>query len=181
MWEGLKIVLLSVLAAITYGVLHDQITARICVEYFTIGHVRMWPTDNPTMHGLIWGVIATWWVGAFLGLLLAVAGRFGPGRKRTWRELVRPLRNVLIATAVLATLVGIATALLAFANDFQFGRRWGSSIPREKHAAFLTCLMIHNASYLGAAVFGLTLVLWVARSRWKVVDREAWERMESTR
>ena len=36
--EILKIAGLCILSAIFYGVLHDQVTARVCVEYFTIGH-----------------------------------------------------------------------------------------------------------------------------------------------
>lgn len=36
--EALRIVALSVLAAVTYGVLHDQVTARMCLEYFTVAH-----------------------------------------------------------------------------------------------------------------------------------------------
>lgn len=45
-------VALSVLAAVVYGILHDQITARICVEYFTIGHARLIDSDSPTVLGL---------------------------------------------------------------------------------------------------------------------------------
>jgi hypothetical protein len=40
------IVLLCVLAAVVYGVLHDQVTARICVEYFTIGHLPIFGADR---------------------------------------------------------------------------------------------------------------------------------------
>jgi len=35
--EYIKIVLLAIAAAISYGILHDQITVRVCIEYFTIG------------------------------------------------------------------------------------------------------------------------------------------------
>lgn len=31
--------LLAVIAAILYGIVHDQVTARICLEYFTIRRV----------------------------------------------------------------------------------------------------------------------------------------------
>jgi len=67
------IVLLCVLAAVAYGVVHDQVTVRVCVEYFTVGHPPVFPTDDPTLLGLGWGVLATWWVGVLLGLGLAVA------------------------------------------------------------------------------------------------------------
>ena len=50
--QWITIVLLSVLTCVTYGVVHDQITARICVEYFTIGHPPVFATDDPTLLGL---------------------------------------------------------------------------------------------------------------------------------
>jgi hypothetical protein len=57
--QALAIVLLCVVMAATYGIVHDQITARICVEYFTIGHPPVFGTADPTLLGLGWGVIAT--------------------------------------------------------------------------------------------------------------------------
>lgn len=35
--KAIAIVLLCIASAVVYGILHDQITARLCVEYFTIG------------------------------------------------------------------------------------------------------------------------------------------------
>jgi len=32
--EALKIAVICVTAAVLYGIIHDQFTARICVEYF---------------------------------------------------------------------------------------------------------------------------------------------------
>ncbi|MCA8941727.1 MAG: hypothetical protein KDB80_04135 [Planctomycetes bacterium] len=87
---GLRIVLLCVVAAVGFGIVHDQITARVCVEYFTIGHPRILATDSPTELGIFWGVIATWWVGAILGLGLAFAARRGAAPKRNAASLVRP-------------------------------------------------------------------------------------------
>lgn len=44
--EPLKIILLCLVSAVGYGILHDQVTARICVEYFTIGHPMLFPTTS---------------------------------------------------------------------------------------------------------------------------------------
>ena len=44
--ETIKIILMEVAAAIVYGILHDQITARVCVEYFTIGHAPIFHLDS---------------------------------------------------------------------------------------------------------------------------------------
>src|SRR3954465_1193790 len=83
-----RIVLLSILAAVVYGIVHDQVTARICVEYFTVGHPPVFNTESPTLLGLGWGVIATWWVGLILGVPLAIAARAGRRPKRSAAGLV---------------------------------------------------------------------------------------------
>jgi hypothetical protein len=57
--ETLKIVGFAALAAIVYGIGHDQVTAHLCVEYFTIGHPPIFPTASPFLLALGWGVIAT--------------------------------------------------------------------------------------------------------------------------
>ena len=36
MIQGLRIVFACIVAAVIYGVLHDMITAHMCVEYFTV-------------------------------------------------------------------------------------------------------------------------------------------------
>src|SRR5260370_34486909 len=92
---GVAIVGLCLLAAVVYGIRHDQITARICVEYFTVGHTRVFDTESPTLLGLCWGVIATWWVGFILGIPLAWAARYGKKPKRTAASLIRPLSKLL--------------------------------------------------------------------------------------
>ena len=49
--EAVKIGILCIAVAVVYGILHDQVTARVCVEYFTIGHPPMFPTNSPTLLG----------------------------------------------------------------------------------------------------------------------------------
>ncbi len=56
-------------ASVLYGLLHDQVTARVCVEYFTIGHPRVMASKSPTPLALYWGVVAPWWVGLPAGIL----------------------------------------------------------------------------------------------------------------
>ena len=81
--EPLKILLLCVDAAVVYGILHDSVTARVCVEYFTVGHPPVFDTDSPTLLAFGWGFIATWWVGFILGILAIAACRLGAGRNAT--------------------------------------------------------------------------------------------------
>src|SRR5208283_2655480 len=103
--ESLKILLLCVGMAVVYGIVQDQITARVCVEYFTIGHPPIFHTDDPTVLAFGWGVIATWWVGILLGLPLALIARRGSRPPLAARDLWKPV-------AILMGCVGM-TALVA--------------------------------------------------------------------
>src|SRR5215475_10424584 len=96
MIQTLKIILTCVAAAIIYGIVHDQVTARICIEYFTVFHPPAFATQSPTLLGLGWGIIATWWVGLFLGLLLALSARAGSRPKLSAVQLVRPITKLLL-------------------------------------------------------------------------------------
>jgi hypothetical protein len=53
--HSLAIIGLCILSAVAYGIVHDQISARICVEYFTIGHPPIFDTDDSTLLGIGWG------------------------------------------------------------------------------------------------------------------------------
>jgi hypothetical protein len=154
--KWLAIVALCTAAAIAYGLLHDQVTARICPEYFTIGHAPI-GTDSPTLLGLFWGVVATWWVGAGLGIPLATAARLGRPPRLEPRELSRPLLIVIGATAGAATLAGVLGHLSASHGAVRLVGDLAQRVPREKHTAFLTDLWIHNASYGAGALGGLVL------------------------
>ncbi|MFZ0335817.1 MAG: hypothetical protein WAL69_16905, partial [Candidatus Acidiferrales bacterium] len=65
--ESLKIIALAVAAAIAYGIVHDQVTIRVCPEYFTVAHPHIFRTGSLTLIALGWGVVATWWAGLAAG------------------------------------------------------------------------------------------------------------------
>src|SRR5271170_2708400 len=106
------IILMCMVAAAMYGIAHDQVTAHVCVEYFTAGHPPVFPTDDPTLLGIGWGIIATWWVGVLLGLPLAVVARAGSRPKRSVGTLIRPVVSLLAVMAICALAAGITGWLL---------------------------------------------------------------------
>ena len=163
--QSLRIVLLCVAAAIGYGIVHDQITARICIEYFTVFHPLVVASDSPTVQGLVWGVIATWWVGLFLGLALAAVARIGSWPKRTARQLVRPILLLMAASAVIAILAGLMGYALATADVIWVAPRWADKIPAEHHVAFLADGWAHTASYLAGFMGGSMLIFATLISR----------------
>jgi hypothetical protein len=163
--QALAIIALCILAAVVYGILHDQVTARVCVEYFTIGHPPIFGTENPTLLGIGWGIRATWWVGAILGVMLALAARAGGRPKLSVRSLVRPVFQLLVVLGVIASVAGGLGWILARSNVVFLVGPMVTEVPHEKHAAFLANLWAHSASYLFGFLGGLFVCVRVWLSR----------------
>jgi hypothetical protein len=165
--EAARIVLFSVLAAIVYGVVHDLVTAHICVEYFTIAHPPLFPTRSPILLALGWGVVATWWVGLLLGLGLAAAARLGNRTRLNLADLRRPIVQLMLACGAIALGAGLLGAVLAEAGAVWLTGDLRELIPRERHSAFLFALWAHSASYLAGALGGFFVIVRTARIRAK--------------
>lgn len=165
--QWLAIIVFSILACISYGVIHDQITARICIEYFTIGHpqVLFVPSNDPTLLGFVWGIIATWWVGVILGVPLAIVARIGSRPKRGVRSLIKPVALLLCCNAIFAAIAGVIGYIAASNGWIWLVGSIAEKVPRDRHVSFLTDLWAHNASYLGGFLGGIILMRRVWRSR----------------
>jgi hypothetical protein len=163
--ESLKIILLSIAAAIVYGILHDQVTARICVEYFTIGHAPIFGTEDPTLLGIGWGILATWWVGLLLGVPLAAVARAGRLPKRSASSLVRPILALMLVSAVGALLAGLVGWFLASRGVVRLMGPLAEDVPADKHVPFLIDGFAHTASYAFGFFGGLVVMALVWRSR----------------
>ena len=163
--RALAIVAMCMLACVVYGIAHDQITARICPEYFTIGHPPLVATESPTLLGIAWGIAATWWVGLILGGSLAAAARAGGWAKREVGSLVRPVLAVMLISACCALLFGVVGYLLAAGDVVRLLEPMASNVPAEKHVAFLTDLWAHNASYGAGFLGGIVICYRVLRDR----------------
>ncbi len=143
--QGLLIFLLAIAASILYGILHDQITIRICLEYFTIYHPPVFGTlKDPTLLAVGWGIIATWWVGAILGFPLALAARVGVMPKRSAASMIRPIAILLTCMAACATTAGVAAYFYAATHA---GVIFASDLPLSRQTPFLVDLWTHLASY----------------------------------
>lgn len=163
--EACKIVLFSMGAAIAYGLVHDQITAHLCVEYFSVAHPPVIPTDSPFLLALVWGVLATWWVGLILGLALAAAARIGPAPRLDLND-VRPLMvRLMLYSGLGAVVAGIIGAILVATGSAPVPGGWGDVIPTDKHTAFSADAWAHTASYAVGGLGGLVVIALALRKR----------------
>lgn len=164
--NGTATVLLCIAAAVVYGEIHDQITVRICLEYFTIGHPLIFGEQPPTVLAALWGVAATWWMGLILGIVMAVASSAGSRPIRKTRTLVKPIAILLAVMAVCACIAGFVGYHSTGGLYFSYGL--GLAIPEAKQSAFLADLYAHNASYLIGFFGGLFVANRVWSSRRKL-------------
>jgi len=173
--EIIKIVLLAVAAAVAYGIIHDQITSRICVEYFTIGHPPLFTfeTQDPTLLGLGWGIVATWWVGVLLGVPAAAVARIGSWPKRDAHWLLKPIAVLMAVAACGAILAGFAGWWLASRKIVFLVGPIADAVPPERHVPFLIDGFAHSGSYGFGFVGGLVLMAYIFRSRQKDAARAA--------
>ncbi len=161
----IAIVAMAVFAGIVYGVLHDQVTARVCVEYFTIGHPPIIPSESPTLLALAWGVVATWWFALPLGVALASSAQLGDRPRLSASQLIKPVLSLLGAMGTVALLSGITGYILAIRHSLVPNDWVLLHIPSARQPAFIADLWAHSASYLSGFLGAIVLCLYVWRSR----------------
>jgi len=163
--EALKIAFICVVAAVIYGIVHDQFTARICLEYFTVFHPPIFHTQSPTLLGIGWGIVATWWVGAFFSVPMILAARTGRRLPLPAFELLRPIAFLLALMAAAAVLSGITGYVLA--RKGVLDTKWLSdAFPLQAmRYRFMADWWAHTASYGAAFVGGIAVCVVTYRRR----------------
>jgi hypothetical protein len=161
----IQIVGMCVIAAVVYGILHDQVTARLCVEYFTVAHARLIDSTDPTVLAFFWGTVATWWVGLPLGAGLAVAYCCRP-RKTHPKRLIKPLARLLGVMAGCALFAGIVGYIGNRRGWWVVPDGLAWQVPLERHAYFMADAFSHLASYLTGFLGGLTVIYRAARGKY---------------
>ncbi len=160
------IVLLAVLAAVSYGIAHDLVTVRVSMEYFTVGHPPVFDTTSPTLLALGWGVAATWWVGLPLGFLLAAVSQNGrqhpPLSTQVVARLIVRLLAVMTAAAFLSGVIGF---VLASCGQMEVPAEVALAVRASQQNRFMAAWWAHGASYVVGIVGGLGLIVSAWRMR----------------
>lgn len=154
-----KIIGMGVVAAISYGIINDLISTHINFDYFKDLHLThhgrvtlarypfVYDSQSRILYSLLWGTIATWWLGLPIGVLSAAAARLGSStEKRTWHDLVNATL-VMMGGTLAGSLLSAGMSYLVF------------------RSSFFAVAAMHNSAYLLALISGLTLplVIWDTR------------------
>jgi hypothetical protein len=162
-----KIILFCTAAAVAYGIVHDQVTVRLCVEYFTIAHPPLFHATSPAVLGLCWGIAATCGVGALLGVVLAEVSQSAGLPPTPIRHIFRPIGGLLAIMAISASLAGLLGFELSRRSIIAIPAAFKDLIPASRHDRFMAVWFAHAASYLVGLAGGLAVIgrLWRARGR----------------
>jgi len=166
----IALILILIIAPILggiYGIVHDQITYSISNEYYTkfkfiqfglenwgmgenIGtpktpEIKLW---NPRMGASIVGVLATWWVGVIVGVVLGLVGLIHENGKEMFRVTMKA-SLMTIVIALLVGIIGLVYGRLVLANN---PPNWFLPDNLINRTNFIMVGSMHNFSYLGGLV-----------------------------
>ena len=157
--------LLGAAAMSAFGVSMDQVSARLCPEYFTVLHNPIPGLTDPTLVGLVWGVLGAAGGGIALGYAAGLAATVGPRPALTARELIRPTLLTAGGVAGVVAVTGASVWRTATGLGVQLDPVFGPTIPPERHVAALTVGSYHMAAYVAAVVGSVLLCVWIGRER----------------
>lgn len=146
------IILISILIAGIYGIIHDQITYSISNEYYTLFKfeqfgINEWGITSENVKVGIIGFLATWWVGFFLGIIYAFISLFLNSRK---------ILRITIQSIFLNIGVTIVLGVIGYFYGVVFleaeNLNWYIPEQTKNIQAFINVGSIHNFGYLGGLV-----------------------------
>ncbi len=156
--NAVAIIILCTVAATAYGIIHDQVTVRICLEYFTVFHPPIFGRQQETMLAILWGFNATWWVGALLGIILAGAACIGKAPIRHARSFIVPLLKLLLVMSASAAIAGATGYLLTETHTVPLDAIYTNRLQPSMYSRFAADAYAHNTSYL-AGIFGGCVII----------------------
>ncbi len=160
-----RFALLGLVAMVGYAILQDQISARLCPEYFTVLHPPITGLTDPTLLGICWGFLGGWWGGIVLGYIAGLLATLGPRPPLAPRELVRPLAVLVVVIATVTALTGVSVWRHAEMMGVSLEPGMASVVPPERHRGLLVVACYHLVAYASATISGVVLCAWVWSER----------------
>ncbi len=149
--------LMGLVAIVVFAMLMDQISARLCPEYFTVLHRPIPGVTNPTLLGVCWGFLGGWWGGIVLGYTAGLCATLGPRPQLAPRELLRPMALLVLAVAVVTALTGFTVWRHAEMLGVQLDQFHTDIVPVARHRALLVVACYHLVAYVSSALASVVL------------------------
>ena len=166
----IKILLISILIAGCYGIIHDLITSSICPEYYTKfkffqfgimdDYQRPFRGNLPIIASMV-GFLATWWFGLLIGIILSIFGLVFKLEERFFEITLKSIFLVII--------VAFSCGVFAFIFGYLNPNYNLSYNPYEQKIIEIRKYnlvgLIHNFSYLGGLI-GLIIGIKNQKKNW---------------
>ncbi|MGF1578092.1 MAG: hypothetical protein ACFCD0_01880 [Gemmataceae bacterium] len=157
----LRITALCIGAMIFYGMVQDQFSVRLSPKYFTVAHAPIESLSDPTLLGITWGFLGSWWGGLFAGVAIALTATLGENPPLTLRQLLLPVGLLLAGTATGTILCGFAGHYNGKICAIVFQGGFGSTIPKEEQLWFFTVACAHMGTYTSSVIATIAVCIWV--------------------
>lgn len=164
---------IAVLSSAIYGLVNDQITVTISPEYYSVFKHHQFgvalerfgiASSSARLQAMAVGVLATWWYGVFLGVMLSISSMVGRYKPLSTRRYVQALLWVIAATLGASVVFGVV-AYVAEPLVRPTPENWPflSGIVGIRRA-FAVCWW-HNGAYLGAFIASVAASFHAQRQR----------------
>ncbi|WP_018341666.1 hypothetical protein [Cytophaga aurantiaca] len=153
----------AIVIASIYGIVHDQFTFTISPEYYTKfkfyqfgiatpGDEAIFP--NARLYVALVGVMATWWMGLLIGMILGCVGLIHNNGLVMYRITLKAMLLVVLI-AFVTGLIGLAYGKFYLAEA---GVNWWLPSNLIDTKNFIAVGSMHNFSYLGG-LLGLIVAI----------------------
>ncbi|MDL2142010.1 hypothetical protein QQY79_05720 [Flavobacterium tructae] len=153
-------IFISVVIAVLFGILHNQLTFTISSEFFTqvlferYGFVEYGLT-TPRVTASIIGVWSTWWIGLIAGFMFGFIGLFCSNAKAMIKSISYVIL-VMLSITVLVGLLGLSYGFFGFSN-LESTCCFPLQIKNVQN--FIAVSEMHSFSYVGGGIGILIAVL----------------------
>jgi hypothetical protein len=168
------IVLIGIIIAGVYGILHDQLTYTISEEYYTkfkfyqfglchTGTEAILP--HPRLSVAVVGFLATWWMGVPVSIILGLVGLIHKDAKTMFRITLHAFA-LTIFIAFLTGLVGLIYGWFYLSKQpITSFEEWFIPNNLKDFRKFISVGSMHNFSYLGGLTGLIAGVIYSIRHR----------------
>jgi hypothetical protein len=163
------LVALAAFSASIFGALHNQLSYSVGPDYFLSFKFPQFGIPegtSPRFGAAQVGVLASWWMGAIVGLPAFLFGLFTVPNARSYLAAGIGAIGLVLVLATFAALAGLVGGILAEATGILDG--YLTPPAGIDRADFLRAGFMHDASYIGGAL-GALLAFWPMR-RARVID-----------
>jgi hypothetical protein len=151
-----------------YGFLHDQISYTVSPEYFT--RLKFYQFNIPnSLHNRIGagivGVMATWWMGLIIGIIIIPIGLIIP----KWKNYLKIMLNAFIYITITALTIAII-ALIFGLIKYNTSNLPNFNIPNGVEDKVKFCIVgnMHNFSYIGGIVGMIVGIIYITIKNIKI-------------